>query len=70
MAQSTLQFDVPDTNGQAAVSAITEALRKIDPRTDIHVYLITKLVLIGALIDGGRAAEAIEAAGFSVKAAG
>ena len=71
MAESThLQFDVPDIRGEACISKIIAALRKLDPHADVTADLKTKRVLVGAQIDAGRAAEAIEGAGFSVKAAG
>lgn len=70
MAQSTLlQFDVPDMNSQENIRSIIAAMRKLDPRADVTADLETKRILIGAEIDAGRAAEAIEAAGFSPKAA-
>lgn len=71
MAESTpLQFDVPEIHGQGCINAITNALRKLDPDANVTADFKTKRVLVGAQIDAGRAAEAIEAAGFSVKAAG
>jgi copper chaperone len=71
MAESTpLQFDIPDMVSEDNVRSITAALRKIDARTLVHADLGTKRLMVGAQIDAGRAAEAIEAAGFSVKAAG
>ena len=71
MAHSTpLQFDVPDMDCQGCVRSITEALRKLDPNVHVVADLDTKRVVIGGEIEAGRAAEAIEAAGFDVKAAG
>ncbi|WP_298215172.1 heavy-metal-associated domain-containing protein [Acidocella sp.] len=71
MAESTpLQFKVPDMRDDDSVRAITEAVRKIDPHAHIVADLKTGRVMIGAEIDAGRAAEAIEAAGFSPCAAG
>jgi copper chaperone/Cu+-exporting ATPase len=70
MATSTpLQFDVPDMDGQSGARAITEALRRIDPNAHVVADLDTKRVIIGAQMNAGQAAEAIEAAGFKVKAA-
>jgi copper chaperone CopZ len=71
MAESTpLQFDVPDMDCEHCVQSITEALRNIDPKAEVLADLTTKRLTIGAQIDAGRAAEAIEAAGYSPKAAG
>jgi copper chaperone len=68
MAESTpLQFDVPEIHGQGCINAITNAPRKLDPDANVTADFKTKRVLVGAQIDAGRA---IEAAGFSVKAAG
>jgi copper chaperone CopZ len=71
MAESTpIQFDVPDMDCEACVRSITEALHKIDPKAEVVADLTTKRVMIGADIDAGQAAEAIEAAGFTPQAAG
>jgi copper chaperone CopZ len=71
MAESTpLQFDVPDMDCDDCIQSITEALRDIDPKAEVLADLTTKRVMIGAQMDAGRAAEAIEAAGFSPQAAG
>jgi copper chaperone/Cu+-exporting ATPase len=70
MAQSTfLQFDVPDMKRPREVRSIVKALRELDPKAEVLADLDTKRLTIGAQIDAGRAAEAIEAAGFVVKAA-
>jgi copper chaperone len=54
----------------ACVQSITAALRKIDPNAEVLADLTTKRITIGAQIDAGQAAEAIEAAGYAPKAAG
>jgi hypothetical protein len=70
MAESIpLQFDVPDMDGQDGVNVITEALRRLDPAAHVMADLDTKRVIIGAKMNAGQAAEAIEAVGFKVKAA-
>jgi copper chaperone CopZ len=70
MAESTpLQFEVPDMDCEACVRAITEALHEVDPKAEVVADLTTKRVMIGAAIDAGRAAEAIEAAGYTPQAA-
>ena len=71
MAESTpLQFDVPDLVDKEDVRSLTEAMRKIDPKAEVLADLETKRVTVGAQIDAGQAAKAIEGAGFSPKAAG
>jgi copper chaperone len=70
MAHSTfLQFDVPGMGRPQQVRSIIKALKELDPKADVLADLDTKRLIIGAQIDAGRAAEAIEAAGFTVKAA-
>ena len=70
MAHSTfLQFDIPGLTRPQEVRSIIKALKELDPKADVLADLATKRVIIGAEIDAGRAAEAIEAAGFAVKAA-
>jgi copper chaperone len=71
MAQSTpLQFDVPDMDCQSCVRSITEAVHRLDAGAQISADLATKRVVIGGTGEAQDYAAAIEAAGFSVKAAG
>ncbi len=70
MAQSTpLQFSVPDMDCQGCVSSITNAIKQLDADAEIYADLETKLVVIGSTVQAHEAAEAIEGAGFTVKAA-
>ena len=70
MAHSTLlQFDVPDMKRPREVRSIIKALKELDLTADVLGDLDTKRLIIGVQIDAGRAAEAIDAAGFTVKAA-
>ena len=70
MAHSTLlQFDIPGLTPPQEVRSIIKALKELDPKADVLADLDTKRVIIGAGNDAGRAAGAIEAAGFAVKAA-
>ncbi len=71
MANSTpMQFDVPEVHCQACVDSITQAVRRVDPEAKVSVDLESKRVVIGG---GGEAQDymqAIEDAGYDVKAAG
>lgn len=71
MANSTpLQFDIPDMTHAAAITSIEQAIRAIDPAADIVADLHTNRVMVGSTASAGDVAEAIAAAGFTVKAAG
>ena len=71
MAKSTpMQFDVPDMDCQSCVRSITEAVHLVDAGAQVAADLTTKRVVIGGTGAAQDYAAAIEAAGFSVKAAG
>jgi copper chaperone len=71
MAESTpLQFEVPDMDCQGCVRSITDALKKLDPKAEVVADLETKRLVVGSSMSAAQAAEAIDAAGFEVKAAG
>lgn len=70
MPQSTpLQFQVPDMDCESCVRAITEAVQRVDAQASVSADLATKRVVIGATGETHDFAAAIEAAGFTVKAA-
>ena len=70
MAQPTpMQFDVPDMDCQSCVRAITEAVHRLDAGAQVSADLAAKRVAIGGAGTMRDYAAAIEAAGFSVKAA-
>jgi copper chaperone CopZ len=71
MAQSTpLQFDVPGIHCDGCVKSITKAIKRVDPEAHVAVDLETKRVIIGSDAQAHEIAEAIQAAGYEVKAAG
>jgi copper chaperone CopZ len=71
MAQSTpLQFDVPDIHCDGCVKSITKAIKRVDPEAHVAADLETKRVIIGSSAQAHEIAEAIQAAGYEVKAAG
>jgi copper chaperone len=70
MAYSTpLQFDVPDMNDESSVQAIQKAVRRVDPSAHVVADLESKRVIIGSEASAQEFAEAIAAAGFTIKAA-
>jgi copper chaperone len=70
MAQSTpLQFTVPDMDCKSCVSSITDAIQQLDDKASVSADLETKQVVIGSTREAHEIAAAIEAAGFTVKAA-
>jgi copper chaperone len=71
MAQSTpVQFEVPDIHCDGCVRAISKAVQKLDPAASVAADLETKLVVIGGTKEAHDYAAAIEAAGYSIQAAG
>ncbi len=71
MAQSTpLQFDVPGIHCDGCVKSITKAIKRVDPEASVSVDIESKRVIIGSTAQAHEIAEAIEAAGYEVKAAG
>jgi copper chaperone len=72
MAQSTpLQFDVPGIHCDGCAKSITKAIKRVDPEASVSVDIETKRVIIGSgAAQAHEIAEAIEAAGYEVKAAG
>jgi copper chaperone CopZ len=71
MAQSTpVQFEVPDIHCDGCVRAITRAVQKRDPAASVSVDLETKRVVIGGTQEAHDYAAAIEAAGYTLQAAG
>ena len=70
MSKSTpVQFDVPDADCQACVDSITAAVHRVDPRAEVSVDLETKRVVIGGEGDSHDFMQAVQDAGFEVKAA-
>ena len=71
MAMPTpLQFDVPDMDCQSCVKSITAAVHRVDAHAHVSADLKTKRVVIGGESEAHAFVSAIEAAGFTVKAAG
>ena len=64
-----LHFTVPDMDCGGCVRSIKEAIHRVDPAATVEADLGTKLVRIGGTADGKAYANAIEGAGFDVKAA-
>jgi copper chaperone CopZ len=71
MAQSTpVQFEVPEIHCDGCVRAITRAVQKLDPAASVSADLATKRVVIGGTHEAHDYAAAIEAAGYTLQAAG
>jgi copper chaperone CopZ len=71
MAQSTpVQFEVPNIHCDGCVRAITRAVQKLDPAASVSADLATKRVIIGGTHEAHDYAAAIEAAGYTLQAAG
>jgi copper chaperone len=71
MAHSApLQFDVPDMDCKGCVTSITDAVHRVDAKASVAADLETKRVVIGSDGEAQDFMAAIEAAGFTVKAAG
>ncbi len=70
MPKSTpVQFDVPDADCQACVNSITQAVHRVDPNAQVTVDLDTKRVVIGGEGESHEFMQAVQEAGFDVKAA-
>lgn len=70
MAKSTpIQFDVPDADCQACIDSITQAVHRIDPEAEVTVDLESKRVVIGGKGEPHEFMQAVQDAGFDVKAA-
>jgi len=70
MAMSTpLQFEVPDMDCESCISSIEAAVHKVDASASVSADLATKQVVIGGNGEAHEFMAAIEAAGFTVKAA-
>ncbi len=71
MANSTpVQFQVPGMHCQACVDAVTKAVHRVDADASVSVDLETKQVVIGGSAEAQDFMQAIEDAGYDVKAAG
>ncbi len=69
MAKSTpIQFEVPGVRCDACIQAITEAVHRVDPDASVAVDLATKRVVIGGNGEAPEFMQAIEDAGYDVKA--
>lgn len=70
MAESTpLQFSVPDMDGESCVVSITDAVKRLDGGASVAADLETKHVVIGSTKQANEVVQAIEQAGYTVKAA-
>jgi copper chaperone len=70
MAQSApIQFTVSDMDCQSCVSSITAAVKRVDAGASVAADLGTKHVVVGSSVEAHEIADAIESAGFTVKAA-
>ena len=70
MAGSTpMQFDVPEIHCQACADSIAAAVHRVDPAAKVSVDLATKRVVIGGKGETQDFMQAIEDAGYDVKAA-
>jgi copper chaperone len=70
MAESTpLQFSVPDMDGESCVVSITDAVKRLDGGASVSADLETKHVVIGSTKQAHEVVQAIEQAGYTVKAA-
>jgi copper chaperone CopZ len=70
MAQSTpIQFDIPSIHCDGCVRSITKAVKRVDPEASVSADLDTKRVVIGSDHEAHEFAQAIEEAGFDLKAA-
>ena len=65
-----LSFKVPDMHCDGCVTAVTKAVRTLDPQASIAVDLATRKVDINSAEPAQALVAAIEDAGFSVEAAG
>lgn len=65
---TTLSVTVPDMACGACVTTITEAVQAVDPSAQIKTDLGSKAVDISASVSADALTEAIEKAGYTVKA--
>jgi copper chaperone len=70
MAKSTpLQFDVPSMECESCIEAVTKAVHRVDPEASVAADLATKRVVIGGKGEPQDFIQAIQRAGFAIKAA-
>ena len=65
---TTLSVTVPDMACGACVTTITEAVQAVDPSAQIKTDLESKAVDITASVTADALTEAIQKAGYTVKA--
>jgi copper chaperone len=67
--EAMTRFTVPDMTCGGCVTAITGAVRRLDPAATVRTDLDTHLVEIESARPAAELAEAIDAAGFTAQAA-
>ena len=64
-----LKLNVPDMTCGHCVGTVTKAVQSVDSKAAVTVDLPSKIVTIETAADAARISRAVEAAGYSTKAA-